>query len=102
MVLLLQLLDTFGEFGDDWINVFKVVLLESVELSDRTEELDQFANSTTEEFELAEDLVEREVELFCLWHGLEALLCEPVLSNVCVFQVLALSEHGDQLIRWVF
>jgi hypothetical protein len=58
VVLLLQLLDTFGEFGDDWINVFKVVLLESVELSDRTKELDQFANSTTEEFELAEDLVE--------------------------------------------
>jgi hypothetical protein len=57
VVLLLELADASVEVVDDWVNVFKVVLLKGVELSDGSKEFDQLSNTTTEEFELAEDLV---------------------------------------------
>ena len=53
----LELIDACVEVIDDWVNVFKVVLLECVELSDGSEELDQLTNTATEKFEFTEDLV---------------------------------------------
>ena len=84
MVLLLELGDAVVEVGDDWINVFKIVLLECVELSDSSKELNKLTNTATEEFKLAENLVWREIELFGLWHGFKSLFSELILFDVCL------------------
>jgi len=41
----------------DWLDAFQVVLLESSELLDGSEQLNQFAHSSAEEVESSEDLV---------------------------------------------
>ena len=102
MIFLLELDDARVEVVNDGVDVLEVVLLECVKLSDGSKELDQLADTSTEEFELAEDLVRGKIELLSLWHGLKSLLRELVLFDVCFLKVLALFEHSDELIWWVF
>ena len=83
MIFLLELDDAGVEVVNDGVDVLEVVLLECVKLSDGSKELDQLADTSTEEFELAEDLVRGKIELLSLWHGLKSLLRELVLFDVC-------------------
>ena len=82
MILLLEGSDESVEFGEDVVDAFQVVLFESPELLDGSEEFNQLGDSSAEQIELAEDLVGRELELFALGHVHEALLGDLVLLLV--------------------
>ena len=83
---------------NDGLDVFKVVLLEGLELADSAEKVDKLANTAAEEIELAENLGLVEIELAGLGHALEALLSELVLLDVRVLQLLAALQDHDELI----
>ena len=82
-------------------NVFKVVLLQGLELLDGAEELDELGDTATEQVELAEDLVGRELELLALRHVHKALLGDLVLLLVSLVEFEAALKDGDELLRWV-
>lgn len=83
VVLFLELGDEVVELLEDRFDVLKVMLLESLELLDSTEQVNELLNTAAEEFELAEDLVGREVKLFSgLRHVLETLSSEFVLFHI--------------------
>ena len=77
------------------------MLLEGLELPDRAEEIDQLADTTAEQLELAENLGLVEIELASLGHGLKALLCELVLLDVGLLEVLAALKHSNKLVMRV-
>jgi hypothetical protein len=83
---------------DDGLDVFEVVLLESLELSNGTEQVNKLANTAAEEIELSEDFSFVEVELAGLGHALEALLSEVVLFDVGVLEFLAALKDNNQLV----
>lgn len=101
MVLSLELDDAFVELVDDWVNVFKVVLLEGLELLDGSKKINEFGDSSAEEIELSEDLVWRELELLTLWHVHESFLGKLVLLQVSGIEINAALEHWNELLWWI-
>jgi len=97
VVNLLELHDEVVELLENRLDVLKVVLLESLELLDGTEQVNELLHTAAEQFELAEDLVGREVKLSGLGHGLQALSSEVVLSNVGFMELKAAVEDSDEL-----
>ena len=77
------------------------MLLESLELSDCAEEVNELTDTTAEKLELSKDLSLIKVELASLRHGLEALLGEPILLDVGLLEVLAALKHCNELVVWV-
>jgi len=73
------------------------VLLESSELLNGAEELNQLVHTSSEQVELTEDLVGGELELLSLGHLLEAQLGLLVLLLVSIVEVDAALEHWDEL-----
>ena len=70
VVLFLEHGHELVEVLKDWLDAFQVVLLESLELLDGREEVDEFGDSAAEEVESAENLSGREIELLGLRHVL--------------------------------
>lgn len=97
VVLLLELHDEVVELLENRFNVLKVVLLESLELLDGTEQVNELLNTAAEEFELAEDLVRGEVKLLGLRNVLETLSSEVVLSHIGFMKLKAAVEDSDEL-----
>jgi len=65
------------------------VLLEGLELLNGTEEFHKLANTTAEQVKLAENLGRVEIELLALRELLKARLCEFVLLDVSIVEVMA-------------
>lgn len=57
MVLSLEVGDASVELTHDWINIFEVMLLKSLELLDSSKEINKLGDSSAEEVELSENLV---------------------------------------------
>jgi len=57
VALLLEGINVFIELRNDWADVLKVVLLESLELLHSSKELNKLCDSSTEQVKLSEDLV---------------------------------------------
>jgi hypothetical protein len=74
------------------------VLLESLELLDGAKEFHKFANTATEQVELAKDLSWVEVKLLGLGELFKARLCELVLLDVGIMQVNAGLQDNDEFI----
>ena len=98
VVLVLELGDVALESLQDGLDVLEVVLLESLELLDGREEIDELGHTATEQVESAENLGRREIELFGLGHVLQSLLGELVLREVGLVQLEALLEYNDELV----
>lgn len=101
VVLLFEPIDSVVELLENRLNVLKVVLLQSLELLDGTEQVNEFLHTTAEELELTEDLVRREIELLGLGHVLQALSGKLVLLLVSVVKLKAAVEHSNELSTWV-
>ena len=77
------------------------MLLECLELSNRAEEIDQLADSSTEKIKLSKDLCGVEVELLSFGHRFKALLSEHVRLDVRIFKILAALEDSNELVMGV-
>jgi len=97
VVLLLELHHEVIELLEDGLNILKVVLLKSLELLNSTKQVNELLHTAAEEFELAEDLVGREVELLGFGHVLQALSSEFVLSHVGLMEFEAAVEDSNEL-----
>ena len=71
VVLLLEEHSSLLKGVENWLDTLKVVLLQGLELVDGGEEFDELVDSSAEEFELAEDLVWRELKLLALCKSLD-------------------------------
>lgn len=57
VLLVLELLHVGVEGGDNWSDIFQVMLLEGLELLNCSKQLNQLVNSSAEQVKLSKDLV---------------------------------------------
>ena len=93
--------DVLVEGVHNRLDVLEIVLLKGLELADCAEELNELADTTAEQVELAEDLGGVEVELLGLRHGLKTLLGEHVLLDIGFLELLAALKDSNKLIMGV-
>jgi hypothetical protein len=89
------------ELSDDWLDVLKVVVLQSLELSDGAKQLNQLSYTSHEKVKFSKDFLGVEIELFGLGHALKSLLGQVVLGLVGDLEVDARVENSNELIGWV-
>ena len=83
---------------NDGLDFFKVVPFQGLELSYCAKQVNQLTNTAAKKVKLSEDISLAKVELAGFGHALEALLCEIVLFDVGILELLAALEDYDQLI----
>jgi len=101
VVSLLEIVDVYIKFIDDWLDTLKVVQLECSELLDCSEEFDQLGHSSAEQIKFSEDLIWRELELLALWHVHQSLFGELVLLDVRLVELDTALENRDELMGWI-
>jgi len=100
VVLLLKELSGLVEGVKNWLDSFKIVLLQGLELVDGGEKLNELVDSPAEELELSEDSVWRELKLLTLWHVHKSLLGELILLDVSLLKINAALENWNELVWW--
>jgi len=101
VVLILELVDNFLKFVQNWLDILKLVHTKGLELLDGAEQFNELSDTSAEEVEFSKDLCWGEIKLFRLWHVLEALLGELILTNIAGMELKALVENSDKFITWV-
>jgi hypothetical protein len=93
----LEVLNTTVEDAQDLVNSFQIVLFEGLELLLCLEKINKLLESSLEEVKASENLLGVEIELSGLWHALETLLGELVLSQVGLVELEALLEDDNKV-----